>query len=278
MMTKTVKLYFHYLMPKKLLTQFAGLLANTNITWLKNYLIAYFVKRHPVNMGEATESNPFAYASFNEFFTRHLKPGVRPIATERYVSPADGAISQFGQLHEHQILQAKGIDYSFKQLTLSTKNEAEPFLNGSFMTIYLSPKDYHRIHMPIAGKLIKQTYIPGQLFSVQPFTTDHIPNLFTQNERLVMHFETESGPLIMVMVGATIVGCIGTVWQGDLKRQSKVETIEWTSPIKLEKGDEVGYFKLGSTVIIAWPESSDPKWHKNFINGETIKLGQAIAN
>lgn len=277
-MIKTVKIYFHYLLPKLKLTQFAGLLARSKIVWLKNYLIAYFVKRHPVNMAEAIESNPFAYASFNDFFTRHLKPGLRPIATERYVSPVDGAISQFGQLNVHQILQAKGIDYSFQQLTQMRAEEALPFKNGSFMTIYLSPKDYHRVHMPIDGKLIKQTYIPGHLFSVQPFTTENIPQLFSQNERLVMSFETEHGPFVMVMVGATIVGAMGTAWQGDLKRQKKLETIEWPTPIALKKVEEVGYFKLGSTVILLWPESANIHWHKPFSLAESLKLGQAVAH
>lgn len=277
-MLKIVKLYFHYLLPKKKLTQFGGLLASSKIIWLKNYLIAYFVKRHPVNMSEAIESNPFAYASFNDFFTRHLKPGARTIAEELYVSPADGAISQFGQLNEHQILQAKGIDYSFQQLTQTTHKEALSFKDGSFMTIYLSPKDYHRIHMPIDGKLIKQTYIPGQLYSVQPFTTENIPQLFSQNERLVLHFDTMNGPLIMVMVGATVVGCIGTAWQGDLKRTNHMDMIEWPTPIAVKKGEEVGYFKLGSTVIVLWPEANNLTWHKTFSQGETLKLGQALAH
>ena len=169
-MFDSLKLFWHYLLPKSALTKFAGFLANCEIPFLKNYLIQDFIKKYPVNMQEALESNPMAYKNFNDFFTRRLKPDARPVADSRFISPADGFISQGGKLQQDKLLQAKGLYYTVEQL-LDTSTEAQKYQHGDFVTIYLSPKDYHRIHMPIDGKLIKQTYIPGELFSVQPFTT-----------------------------------------------------------------------------------------------------------
>lgn len=277
-MRKTLKIYYHHLLPKKFLTNLAHFLANSKITWLKNYLISDFLKKHPVNMQEAKEPNPLAYASFNDFFTRHLSKGVRVFAKTRYISPVDGAISESGKIQKNKLIQAKGIDYRIEDLIVESKDSCTPYYNGSFMTIYLSPIDYHRVHMPITGKLVKQTYIPGKLYSVQPFTTENIPNIFSENERLVLHFETNSGPFILVLVGATIVGCMGTSWQGDLKRQNKIDSKIWSPAIEIKQGEEVGYFKLGSTVILLWPESANPEWVEKWNSGKQTRLGQAIAN
>jgi phosphatidylserine decarboxylase len=275
-MNKQLSLLWHYLLPKRLLSEFGGLLANSTISRLKNYLIAYFIKRHPVNMNEAIESNPFAYESFNAFFTRHLKPEARPLGNSRYLCPADGFVSQAGRLHDGQIIQAKGIDYALTQL-IADKTLAANYSDGSFITIYLSPTDYHRLHMPIDARLLKQVYIPGRLFSVQPFTTEHIPGLFAKNERLVLHFETDHGPLILVLVGATIVGTMGTSWTGDIKRQHEIHIIDYSKQnILLKKGEEFAYFKLGSTVIMITPQELD--WQMSVNSGVSCCMGQAMAN
>ena len=277
-MKKTIKLYYHHLLPKKFLTWIAHILANSKIVWLKNFLISDFLKKHAVNMQEALEKNPLAYSCFNDFFTRKLDPSVRTISTSRFVCPADGAISEAGPIHQDLLLQAKGIYYSIEGLLKGSAQDCKPYFNGSFVTIYLSPKDYHRIHMPVDGKLVKQIHIPGKLYSVQPFTTENIPDIFTENERLVLHFETSQGPMVMVMVGATIVGCIGTAWQGDLIRPKKPKTNLWEKPIELKKGEEVGYFKLGSTVIVILPPESNPQWVKSLQPGTVTLLGEALAN
>lgn len=277
-MRNQLKIYYHHLLPKRFLTFIAFVLANSKIKWLKNYLIADFVKKHPVKMHEAREPNPFAYASFNDFFTRHLAPSARIFASSRYISPVDGAISETGPLHEDKLLQAKGIEYRLSDLLAEPKSHVSEFIDGTFMTIYLSPSDYHRVHMPVTGRLIKQTYIPGKLYSVQPFTTQNIPNIFSENERLVLHFTTEYGPFIMVLVGATIVGCMGTSWQGDLKRQNQIVTQTWDQGLELKQGEEAGYFKLGSTVILIWPHTSKPIWSHSWAADMPVRLGEALTS
>ena len=277
-MLKTLKLYYHHCLPKKFLTWIAFILANNQTRWLKNYLINDFIKKHDVNMLDAAQQDPYSYACFNDFFTRKLASNVRPIAHNRYVCPADGVISQAGGIQDNKLLQAKGIDYSLESLIQEDSLSCKDYLNGSFVTIYLSPKDYHRIHMPIDGEVLKQTYIPGNLYSVQPFTTENIPNIFSGNERLVLHIQTASGPLIMVLVGATIVGCIGTAWQGDISKQKNMQTITFSKPISLKKGDELGYFKLGSTVIMILPENAYPIWLKSTETGTATRLGEALAD
>jgi phosphatidylserine decarboxylase len=277
-MLKTLKLYYHYCLPKKFLTWIAFILANNQTPWLKNYLIKDFIKKHDVNMLEAEQQNPYAYRCFNDFFTRKLAHNVRTIAKNRYVCPADGVISQAGTIANNKLLQAKGIDYSLESLIQEDNQPCKDFLNGSFVTIYLSPKDYHRIHMPIDGEIYKQTYIPGNLYSVQPFTTENIPNIFSGNERLVLHINTQSGPMIMVLVGATIVGCIGTAWQGDISKQKNIKTTTYGQPITLKKGDELGYFKLGSTVIMVLSKDAQPRWIKSLETGTDTRLGEALAD
>jgi phosphatidylserine decarboxylase len=272
-MHKNLKVIYHYLLPKQFLTWLAGHLANSKISWLKNYLIQDFLKRFAVNMSEALESNPFAYTCFNDFFTRRLKPSARPIAKASYVFPADGAIAEAGKITQDRLLQAKGIDYRLQDLLATNETT---FINGNFMTIYLAPKDYHRVHLPIDATLIEQVYIPGRLFSVQPFTTANIPNVFSQNERLVLNFSSQNGPFTMVLVGATIVGCMGTSWQGDLKRQSNIQRIPQN--IAFKQGDEIGYFKLGSTVILLWPKTTQLEWCQDWEHGMTTIMGQAITN
>ncbi len=276
------KLFLQYTLPKKALTRFAGLLANIKITCVKNYLIRYFLKNHDVDMREAVHESVEAYASFNDFFIRQLKPGLRPVASTHLVSPVDGFVSEFGRIKKGQLLQAKGKHYSVDALLASDSRRSDVFTDGSFVTLYLSPKDYHRVHMPCAGMLEDMTHVPGSLFSVQPETTRHIPKLFARNERLVLWFDTEWGPMAVVFVGATIVGAIGTRWQGDLARPRTIKSYEeavdtWSDAEKtLKTADELGYFKLGSTVILLFER--EVAWTPEMKAGMSIKLGEALGD
>ncbi|MCH9756351.1 MAG: archaetidylserine decarboxylase [Gammaproteobacteria bacterium] len=276
------KLFLQYTLPKKALTVFGGLLANVKVVWVKNYLIRYFLKNHDVNMQEAIHESIEAYISFNDFFTRHLKSGLRPIAATDIVSPVDGFVSEFGRIEKGQLLQAKGKYYSVQDLLAVDKAQSDVFEAGSFATLYLSPKDYHRVHMPLAGQLQQMTHVPGTLFSVQPATTRHIPKLFARNERLVLLFETELGPVAVVFVGATVVGAIGTCWQGDLPRPRDIKSydddvLQWSDAQKtLKKADELGYFKLGSTVILLF--AANVNWTPALKAGMSIRLGAALGD
>lgn len=281
MLVDYIKTIPQFLFPKRVLNRFAGWMANQRVIKIKNYLIRDFVKKYQVNMSEALEPNPLNYASFNEFFIRRLKPEVRPIATAEVVSPVDGSISEIGYLTEGRILQAKGHSYSVKALLGGDDAYAQAFREGCFTTLYLSPKDYHRVHMPIEGQLQEMIYIPGSLYSVQPRTARVIPNLFAKNERLVAIFSTKRGLMAMVMVGAAIVGSMGTVWEGDLRRTSRIKRTLYAADhienhIVLAKAMEMGYFKLGSTVIVLFAEREQIQWLDHWHAGDAIQLGQAL--
>lgn len=268
-----------YLIPKQILTSFAGWMADVNNTAIKNYLIQNFIKKYHVNMNEALIENPTEFACFNDFFIRHLKPEVRPLAKADIISPVDGTISELGLINQGQLIQAKGHDYSVQELLACDMETAQHFTNGQFATLYLSPKDYHRVHMPIDAQLRSMTYIPGALFSVQPSTVRVVPKLFARNERLSVFFETKAGPMAMVMVGATIVGAIGTSWHGDLKRTKTPANFDYTTsnPMLLQ-GDEMGYFKLGSTVILLFANSEQVQWNSMLHAGSPIQFGSSMGN
>ncbi len=270
---------FHVLLPKRALTLLAGVLAETKITWLKNYLISRFIADYQVDMQEAQEPRPELYPNFNAFFIRALKPGARPIATADMVSPVDGYLSEFGAIVAGRLLQAKQREYRLHDLLACSAAESAHFEGGSFATFYLSPRDYHRVHMPVAALLQSMIYVPGQLFSVQPATTRVIPRLFARNERVVVFFETEFGPMAMVLVGATIVGRIATVWHGEFARRTKKQVILYTNqpPQHYQQGAEMGYFKLGSTVIVLWSKQARLNWAANLEVGRAVRQGQAIA-
>lgn len=278
MRSEQKELLIHAMLPKRMLTALAGLLANIKIVWIKNYLIRYFLKNHDVNMQEAVHESVDAYGSFNDFFIRPLKPGLRPIATADVVSPVDGFVSEFGKINQGQLLQAKGLYYTVEELLAS--DSCDVFHDGSFMTLYLSPKDYHRVHMPCAGVVQDMTHVPGTLFSVQPLTTRHITKLFARNERLVVWFETEFGPMVVVLVGATIVGAIGTCWQGDLPRPKKAKSyrneVAGFADKSLKKADELGYFKLGSTAIVLF--SKQVQFTPQLKAGMSIRLGEVLGD
>ena len=269
-----------FVLPKKALTAFAGLCAEIQKPIIKNYLIRQFIHKYAVNMSEAQEENPDHYACFNDFFIRHLKPGARPIATADLISPVDGQVSEIGKIQRGMLLQAKKHDYSVEELLACSPDLSAQFKKGSFATLYLSPKDYHRVHMPIQGTLKQTIYVPGRLFSVQPLTARVIPRLFARNERLVIFFNTKVGLMAMVMVGATIVGSIGTSWNGDVLRSRDIQPIDYSNlnvkPVKLEQGAETGYFKLGSTVILLFAEGARIQWTSNLQAGTPIRLGQEI--
>ena len=254
------KIAMQYAMPKHFISRMVGKLAAAKAGGLTTALIKLFIKQYKIDMSEAKYPDPAQYKTFNEFFTRPLKEGIRPLAEESDIiaHPVDGAISQLGDVVDGQIIQAKGHDYSLQALLGGKEEDTAPFLGGKFATIYLAPKDYHRIHMPVDGTLSKMIYVPGDLFSVNPLTAQNVPNLFARNERVVAIFETEIGPLAMVLVGATIVASIETIWAGTVTPPAGKDVFSWNYPttgdnaITLKKGEEMGRFKLGSTVILAW--------------------------
>lgn len=238
-----------YPLPHHLISRLVGGLAECRIRWIKHLFIKAFMRRFDVDMSQTLEPDPKAYPTFNAFFTRALVPGARPIG-EGIVATTDGKLSQFGRTQHGTLIQAKGQAYSITSLLGGDMQRAAPFRQGSFMTIYLSPRDYHRVHMPLAGTLREMVYVPGRIFSVNEATAKHVPALFARNERLVCIFDTEYGPMAMVLVGAMIVAAIETVWAGQITPLSgEVQSIRFDEPIILEKGAEMGLFKLGSTVI-----------------------------
>jgi phosphatidylserine decarboxylase len=274
-----IKTLPQFLLPKRALTVFAGLLANCNVSWLKNGLITWFISRFAVDMTLAQEENPTAYACFNDFFIRYLKLEHRPIAKASLVSPVDGVLSQFGLIQQGQLVQAKGHEYGVDELLACTPALSQSFDGGQFATFYLSPKDYHRIHMPCEGTLREMIYVPGQLFSVQPRTARTIPKLFARNERLVVFFDTQFGLMAMVLVGAVVVGAINTVWHGDVFRTTTPFFYNYASleqAIVLEKGEEMGHFKLGSTVILLFAKDFPVHWQTDLNLGDRVIYGQAM--
>ncbi|MGC1182133.1 archaetidylserine decarboxylase [Legionella sp.] len=276
-----LKIFPQYLLPKHALTALAGYLAEVKEQRVKNYIIQSFINRFQVNMSEALIENPTAYVNFNDFFIRHLKPECRPLAATDLISPVDGCVSEMGAIHKGQLIQAKGHYYSVAELLACSDETAQQFDNGQFATLYLAPKDYHRVHMPMDATLNSMTYIPGALFSVQPATAQIVPKLFARNERLVISFSTKAGPMKIVMVGATIVGAIGTSWHGDIKRSKKNTYFDYSNAAiqrDMIKGDEMGYFKLGSTVILLFANGETVCWDKNIHMKSVLRFGQAMGN
>ncbi|MDD5002029.1 archaetidylserine decarboxylase [Rhodoferax sp.] len=271
-----------YLLPKQALTLLAGRVARAHAGALTTRLIAWFVQRYRVNMAEAAQPDIDSYASFNDFFTRALKADARPLAPAELICPVDGAINQFGRIQGQQIFQAKGHQYSSTALVGGDAALAAQFDNGHFATLYLSPRDYHRIHMPCAGRLTRMIYVPGDLFSVNPTTARGVPGLFARNERLVCVFERPNGlgAFVLVLVGATIVGSMATTWHGLVNnpRAGKVCDVRYKNEcIEFNQGDEMGRFLLGSTVVMLFPPSPlqfNPAWQP----GGAIRLGEVMAN
>lgn len=264
-----------YLVPQHAYTRWMGCLGDCKTPWLKNWAIRTFINKYNVDMSLAVQEDYQSYATFNDFFIRRLKPHLRPIVStaNEIACPSDGVISQMGKINNETIFQAKGYDYSLKSLLGGSESLTESFRDGSFATIYLAPKDYHRVHMPFAGKLRETIYIPGSLFSVNKDTTEAIPNLFTRNERLVCIFDTDIGPMALILVGAMIVGNIVTSWQEN-PRTSNIE-LKMYQDVSLEKGAEAGYFKLGSTVIVLFGENK-VTWNPALQAQSKVCMGQLL--
>ncbi|MBX2808204.1 MAG: phosphatidylserine decarboxylase [Cellvibrionaceae bacterium] len=271
-----------YLIPQHLLSRVIGRLAEVKAAWFKDRLIAWFIKRYQVDMQQAAEPDPKRYQHFNDFFTRALNAQQRPIATDNngIISPADGCISQIGAITQGRIFQAKGQEYSLLELLGGHVGWAQKLQNGNFATVYLSPRDYHRVHMPLTGTLETMIHIPGDLFSVNDVTARYVPRLFARNERLVCLFSTQYGPMAVVLVGAMIVASIETSWAG-LVTPVKKQIRQWhygeKKTIQLNKAEELGRFKLGSTAIVL----TGPKmvqWHEQLTAKSPVKMGETLGS
>jgi phosphatidylserine decarboxylase len=280
-MSDRLKVLLQYLLPKQSLTLFAGRVARARSGPITTGLIRWFVGKYGVEMNEAANPEIASYKSFNDFFSRPLKPGSRPLVTADFVCPVDGAISQFGAIDDHSILQAKGHCFSTTELIGGDTALATEFRHGSFANLYLSPKDYHRLHMPCDGRLTRMIYVPGALFSVNPVTARGVPNLFARNERVVCVFASpEFGTFAMVLVGATIVGSMATSWHGVISRERTKKVAEWTYPerdIVLKKGEEMGRFLLGSTVVMLFRENTIV-FNVNWAPERPVRLGELMGN
>lgn len=284
-MKNRLKVLAQYTIPKQAITALAGKLAHYRGGKTTTKVIRWFVKRYNVNMAEAANPDISSYSTFNEFFTRPLREGARPIAKADFICPVDGAISQFGKIEQDQIFQAKGHYYTTAALLGGDKTSAKRYENGEFACLYLSPRDYHRIHMPCDGKLEKMTYVPGDLFSVNPVTAQGVPGLFARNERVVCEFSSaERGNFVMVLVGATIVGSMATVWHPENNgiinppRRGHIQVWSYTDKnISLKQGDEMGRFLLGSTVVMLFQKDKmqfNPEWQA----ARAVQLGEMMGS
>jgi len=269
-----------YLLPHHLLSRLVGMLAEARTLWIKNRLIGWFIRRYQVDMSEAQLPDPLAFDCFNAFFTRALKEGARPLEQTpgTILCPVDGAVSQIGDIGHGRVFQAKGHSFSTHELLGGDSARAAPFLKGRFATLYLSPRDYHRVHMPISGTLREMIYVPGKLFSVNPLTASAVPDLFARNERVVCIFDTACGPMALVLVGAMIVASIETVWAGQVAPLTRtVKRFSYDAPITLEAGAELGRFRLGSTVVLLFGEQQ-VNWNSELGTGSSVRMGQRLAS
>lgn len=280
-MSDRLKVLLQYVLPKQRLTTFAGRIAGAHGGAKTTRLIRWFVARYGVDMSEAEDADIASYKSFNDFFSRPLKAGVRPMADADFVCPVDGAISQFGRIDDRHMLQAKGHRFTTTELVGGDDALAAQFRHGSFANLYLSPKDYHRLHMPCDGRLTRMIYVPGKLFSVNPVTARGVPNLFARNERVVCVFDSaHHGPFVMVLVGATIVGSMATVWHGVVNPKRTNTTSEWTyadQDVVLKKGEEMGRFLLGSTIIMLFRQGAIA-FNEDWAPERKVRLGEAMGD
>ncbi len=269
-----------YALPHHLLSAAMERVARCRARWLKDPLIRWFARRYRIDWDEARFRSPGAYADFNSFFTRELRLGVRPVDGDprSVVSPVDAVVSQAGTADGDRLFQAKGRAFDLVRLLGGSPTRAAPFRGGSFVTLYLSPRDYHRIHMPLAGTLEEMVCVPGRLFSVNPATSRVVPDLFARNERVVAFFDTQVGPLALVLVGAVFVGSIETVWHGPVTPPRRQEVRRWEYPagdVRLAKGQELGRFNMGSTVIAVFGEGR-ARWLPELAPGRRVRVGQAV--
>lgn len=278
-----IKTFLQYLLPHHCLSRTFGYLANSRNTKIKNYLINWFCNRYQIDLSQALEPNIDKYATFNDFFTRRLKANARPLPADPkiIISPIDGTISQIGTLDNQRLIQAKGKHFILQSLLSQNLREYfAAFNNGCFTTLYLSPKDYHRVHIPCAGKLIKTVHIPGRIFSVNPLTANDVDRLYARNERVVAMFETAIGPMAVVFVGAMMVASIKTVWQGIITPPTGKKIRVWEHAdqnINFARGDEIGQFQFGSTVIILFPKDV-MSWNSELRTENKIQFGQELGS
>lgn len=281
-MKTTLFILCQYIIPQSLLSRLAGCIAECRQAWLKDRFIQWFIQRYQVDMSIAADPNPESYANFNDFFTRPLAEGQRPINSEpnSIACPADGCISQIGSIQHGRIFQAKGQEYSLLELVGGDRSITDQFQDGHFATIYLSPKDYHRVHIPFGGTLQTMIHVPGDLFSVNDSTANHVPRLFARNERVVCIFSTDGGPMAVILVGAMIVASIETIWAGlvtPIKKQVRTWQYDDQAPISFKKGDEIGRFKLGSTAIVLFgKELAD--WLPELSAQSPVKMGERLGS
>ncbi|RSD33007.1 archaetidylserine decarboxylase [Vibrio pectenicida] len=280
-----IKVGLQYWIPQHGLTRFIGKLASARAGGLTTNVIRWFIKQYNVNMDEAKHSDPKHFKTFNEFFVRELKEGSRPISSQEntLTHPADACVSQFGPIQDGKLIQAKGHKYTAQELLGGDAKLAAEFSSGDFATLYLSPRDYHRVHMPCDGTLRQMIYVPGDLFSVNPLTAENVPNLFARNERVVSIFDTDFGPIAQVLVGATIVGSIEQIWAGTITPPRGNSVYRWDYPnqgdkaVVLKKGQEMGRFKLGSTVINLFTKDSI-KFDDSMATGHSTVMGTPFAS
>lgn len=275
-----IKTLPQYCVPQHAFSRLMGKIADIQQPQVKNWLIDRFIARYKVDMSIAKQSDPYAYKTFNDFFTRELRADARPIVQDNnhLLSPADGMISQFGDINEGNIFQAKGRSFSVEELLAESKETAQPWMKGSFATIYLAPSDYHRVHMPVTGQLYKMTYVPGKLFSVNPRTDRCVSKLFARNERLICYFDTDHGPMAMILVGAMIVASIRVKWEAGIGPKQNSEITRWNyteNNHQLFQGHEMGQFALGSTVIIL--SAQQLEWNNKVEIGSKVMMGQDLA-
>ncbi|MBN1008154.1 archaetidylserine decarboxylase [Amphritea pacifica] len=279
-MKDSLFILLQHILPQHLLSRAVGYLAESRCNWIKRPFIKTFARHYRVNMSEALIGDLDQFDNFNAFFTRALKPGMRPLDEATVVSPADGAISQIGGIDYGRILQAKGRGYGLSTLLGGHADLAQEFIHGHFATIYLSPSDYHRVHMPVTGTLRETIYVPGDLYSVNQTTAKGVDNLFARNERLIAIFDTELGPMAMVLVGAMIVAGIETVWSGQVappqKHSWRTDHHKPAEPVVLQQGEEMGRFKLGSTVVLLFGKDAI-EWSGTLKADDPVRLGQAIS-
>ncbi|GAA5191546.1 archaetidylserine decarboxylase [Ferrimonas gelatinilytica] len=281
-----LKIQLQYILPKHAVSRLVGKFAASEAGPLTTAFIKWFIRQYGINMQEALIEDPKAFKTFNDFFTRELKPGLRPLAEGEHnlLQPVDGRVSQLGPIVDDRLIQAKGHDFGLQELLGGHDSDAEAFKEGHFTTIYLSPQDYHRIHMPCDGVLTRMIYVPGDLFSVNPLTAANVPRLFARNERVVTLFETAHGPMAMVLVGATIVASIETVWAGTVTPPTGGQVMAWDYPtdgdqaIRLAKGEEMGRFKLGSTVVACFGKGMLAQFDDVFTQDAQTRLGRPMAH
>lgn len=279
-MKETLFVWLQYLLPRAAMTAAVYRLARIRTRWIKDAMIRGFVRMFDVDLAEIGQEVPHDFRTLNDFFTRELAPDARPIDAnaDAIVSPVDGTVSAAAAIDDNRIFQAKGIDYTLEDLLATDIDRADAFREGRFATIYLAPYNYHRVHMPLDGRLLAAHYVPGDLFSVNGSTAAHVPGLFSRNERLNLHFTTAVGPMVIVLVGALNVGSISTPWSGEIRprKSGVVESIDLSAaPRSVRKGDLLGWFNMGSTVILLLPRDSCA-WHDDFNAGVTTVVGKAI--